>query len=797
MSERIQRMKKRLTKKFPLSIEKFKIQVDSLEHSAGEPTILRRAKIIADVMDKFPILINEDELIVGNPSAKYMGVELDSGTGAWTRDELEALREEGYELSQEDEEALLALNKRAQDLGILEAMNLVIEDDERLEPFFQSGMVLPPWHKKNEDGNVAGGGGSSAGLGAGPGVDLTCIDWGNVMDRGLLPYIDECKQALKKIRFMGPDDYEHAINLRSMIISLEAVCRYARRYEKLAKEMAEKESNPTRKAELLQIAEHCSNVPDNRPRTFPEAMQMLWFVYLSINPGGLAAYGRFDQYMYPFYKADKEAGRITEDQAVEYLEALRLKDMELNVIGGKESRKRAIGMAKWHNLTIGGVKTDGTDATNDVSYLVLEALLRCPTTHHTISIRVADSTPEDLVLKGLECQRRGLSMPAFFGDDSYIEYFLHRGATIEDARDFCLCGCVDAVIQGRTFSIGMGMLVVPMILQFFLNDGIDRKTGLRVGHSVGDLDRFQSFEEFYAAFCVEMEYYMSMAAEKQNLENDAHEFLYPLPVHSALYRDGAKTGIEIHKRDYYVKHSTFFNPIGMINLGNSLYTIKRAVYEDHTITLSELKKILDANWVGHEDFRQYCLDLPKYGNGIEEVDSVIGMVYGDWLKFAESFDSSLGGKQASSAMSVTAYAPGGALTGATPDGRVAESLLADACASAGNGQDKNGPLALFRSAMCIPQKHFQAMLFNMKFHPTALEKQEDMEKLAAAIRVYFEHGGKHIQFNVVDAETLRDARIHPEDHEDLMVRVAGFSTYYTILNDQLQEEIINRTAHSF
>ena len=616
------------------------------------------------------------------------------------------------------------------------------------------------------------------------------------MQLGMQYYIDECKQAIEDLRYFGPDYFEKGITLQSMLITLEAACHLARRYEALAREKAEAEQNPARRAELLKIAEHCAHVPDNPPRTFPEAMQMFWLIYLCINPGGLASYGRFDQYMYPFYKADIEAGRITDEEVLEYLESIRIKDMEFNTIGGREGRKRAAGNAKWHNMTIAGKKPDGSDATNELSYLILEAAIRCPLPHHTISMRVADTTPLSLIKKGVECQARGLSMPAFISDRSYTRFFTMHGAAEEDARDFCLAGCVDPTIPGRARTQACGMYVTPMMLEFFLNDGVDPTIGLQVGNPGPDLDSYASYEEFLAALKSEIRHYMSLGAEKNNLENYVMRDLYPLPFHSALFRDGIKSAQDLYVRRFDFENNAVLNAVGMVNLGNSVYAIKKLVYDEKRLTLSRFKEILDADWEGHEELRQLCLSLPKYGNGIDEVDNVVADLYEYWQLTAETFPAAYGGVQMGTAMSVTSYAPGGAITGATPDGRHKGDILADAALSAGNSQDKNGPTALLRSALKVPQDGMQAMLFNMKFLPSALATDEDREKLANLIRTYLENGGKHVQFNIVDAETLKDAKIHPEDHEELMVRVAGFSTYFVSLNGQLQDEIIGRTAHT-
>ncbi|MFC1864130.1 pyruvate formate lyase family protein, partial [Thermodesulfobacteriota bacterium] len=465
-------------------------------------------------------------------------------------------------------------------------------------------------------------------------------------------------------------------------------------------------------------------------------------------------------------------------------------------ISGKEVRKRAVGKARWYNMTIGGIKSDGSDASNELSYLALEALMRCPTTHHTITMRIAESTPESLILKGLEAQAKGLSMPAFIGDPSYINFFTSYGVSLEHARDYCITGCLDANLAGRSRAITIGMFIVPKTLEFFLNDGVDSKTGLQVGNEVGDLDRFKTYDEFYSEFMEEFTNYMSMCAERNNAEAMSFGYALPDPLRSAFMVDGIKIGLDLYKRSYELQNNNLMNPVGMVNLGNSLFAIKKLVYEDKAVTLTEFKKALDADWVGYEDLRKMCLKIPKYGNDIKEVDSVVGNLYDHWVKTSNTMPAAFGGTQKATAISVTSHQPGGAITAATPDGRYEGDILADGCASPASGTDVNGPLAVFKSALNIPQDGFAAMLLNMKFHPMALKSVDDKKKLASAMKTYFFNGGKQVQFNVIDAETLREAQRRPDDHRDIMVRVAGFSAYFVQLTKEIQNEIIDRTAHS-
>ena len=476
--------------------------------------------------------------------------------------------------------------------------------------------------------------------------------------------------------------------------------------------------------------------------------------------------------------------------------------MELNQQSGREIRKRTSGGARWINMTIGGVKPDGSDACNELTRLILQAIRDVRTPHHTVTLRVCDTTPDDVMLLAIKCQAEGCSMPAFVGDKSYIDYFtqVHNpddGLPIEVARDFCMTGCIDGNIQYRTRTMGITMFVCPLMLDIFMNDGYDKNIGEYVGRRVaGDLSKYESFEQFMDDFLPEYKYFVQTAAEKLNIESAVFKELLPDPFRAAFMYNGIKSGFDCYAQEYPFESNQLLNPVGMVNLAQCLYAIKKLCFEQKVCTLPELKKAMDANWVGYEELHQRCLKLEHYGNGETEADEMVHRCYELWVHIADETPSSLGGHFRCSAISVTSHQPGGALCGAMPDGRCAGEILADACASPIAGCDHEGPLAVFSSALSIPQDRFQAMLLNMKFSPSAVATDADKMKLASAIKTYFAAGGKHVQFIIEDQETLKDAKEHPEKHSDLMVRVAGYSTYFVQLTPRLQNEVIARTQNS-
>jgi len=793
-NERIEWLRERLfVEQYPLCTDKIRLMTESLRQSEGEPQILRRAKALANVLDNIPIFIEEGELIVGNAASKPMGVELDCDMSIWPQDEIDALREERFVATEEDEAELEAFNDYWRNSNLV-ARAGDLYDDERLWPFMQSGVVLPPW-KSREQGSR--GGYAQGGMGLGPGFILCGYDFPRVLNSGLVSIIEEAKAELADTRFAGPDSVDKAYFLRSVILAHQAIIRFAKRFADLAAEMAAEEGDPERKEELVRISETCRRVPAQPARTFYEALQSFWFLFLVTNPQTTAAAGRFDQYMYPLYKKDQEEGRITDEETLELLQCLRIKDMQLNRTSGRLLREKNAGLAKWHNWTIGGVTPDGEDATNELTYLILQAALECPTPHHTITLRVHEGTPEALMLKALEVVKTGIGMPAFVGDKSYIEFLLSHGVPLRMARDYIMTGCLDVNIVGRSRIGPYGMFIVPLVLDIFMHNGVDPNTGLKVGLETGDLESFTSFEKLMEAFKRQLAHFMALAADKNNVELAVSRDLFPDPVRSSLMADAIEEGKDMLDRTMPFENGAVLNLIGMINVADSLAAVKKLVYDEKRVSMAELKPALAANWQGnaYEDLRKEFLAAPKYGNDDDYADSIARELYQFWADTAATLGTRLGGMHMPAAISITSQAPGGALTGATPDGRYAGECLADGTMSAMRGRDMHGPTALIKSAAKIDQVPYQSTLMNLKFHPSALKGTEDLRKLSSLIKTYFSLGGKHVQFNVVSKDTLVDAQRNPENHRDLVVRVAGYSAYFVQLTKAVQDEIIERTEH--
>jgi formate C-acetyltransferase len=626
---------------------------------------------------------------------------------------------------------------------------------------------------------------------------LIVVDYEKVLTGGLNQLIKDAEEELKLLRFMSSDAVKKADFLKSVIISLTAIVRIAERFGTLAADLATKETDTKRRKELERTAETCRWVPGNPARTFNEAIQSFWFIWIMIASGTTPG-GRFDQFMYPFFKKDKEAGNTTDDEVLELLQCLRIKVMQYNFVGGgKLQREKWSGMARWNNWVIGGVTPDGKDATNELSYLILEAAKACQTPHHTITVRVHEGTPEPLMLKALEVVKTGMGMPAFIGDKSYIGYLVGQGVPLEDARNYALAGCLDVNIPGKSRIHAFGMFIVPRVFEITMNNGIDPRSGIPLGLRTGEFEGFETFEDFMHAFKEQLKYFMGLTAEEHNILLKVQTDLFPDAVHSALMEDAIKVGRDALDRTMPFENGSALNLVGMINVADSMAAVKKLVFDEKSVSKQKLKAALEANWKGdgNEEIRKMCLSMPKYGNGNPYVDTIASELYQFWADTAITFPTAWGGTTKPTGISITAHAPGGALTGATPDGRYAGETLADGTISAAQGRDIEGPTALMRSAMAIDQVPFQATLLNMKFDPSAMKSEEDMRKMSMLIRTYFSQGGKHVQFNVVNRETLIDSQKQPEKHGDLIVRVAGYSAYFVTLGKPVQDEIIDRTAY--
>ncbi|MBN1907908.1 MAG: hypothetical protein JW927_22720 [Deltaproteobacteria bacterium] len=783
---------------FPLCFEKARLITESHKQTEGEPALIRYTKAHANVLENIPIIIDKDELFTGEGASKPWGAEIDPFLGIWKEDAIRGAVEEGIVSVDDTDWPLMRELGQYWSTRCSEYAQSKLFD-ERFFNYLQVGITLPPMRNRDEFR------GAYAGSGLCLSFNFTdCYTDFTRWMKGLNPIIKEIEEELRDLKFYSLEAVNKKQFLNASLIVLKASIRLAERYAEEAERLAIKETDSGRRKTLERIAEACRIVPANPPQNFYQAMQSLWFNQILSTPSSTHNFGRFDQYMYPFYKKDRDDGKITDEEVLDLLCELRVKSMRPeNIKLSAAKRSQHSGFAKWRNMTIGGVTADGKDASNELTYLVLEAANRVRTPHHTITLRVHDKTPDDLMLRALEVVRTGIGMPALALDGSFIDYMTSGGIPLNDARDYQLAGCVDPAIPGKQSFLAGLFFVVPKVLEIFLNNGIDPRTGLNVGPDRSDVEIFKNFSDFYDGFKDYLSHFIGIWHEHSFLVSGRSGDVYKYNdivemVETLLMQDGVSMGKALSNRDAIPPYDfrAVMIPVGAINTADSLAAIKQLVFETKQITLKELKQALNTNWEGHDDIRTLCLRSPKYGNDNDYADSIAADLYNFLLEEESNYHSF--GRPANAKVrgiggaSISSMFAGGSIIGATPDGRYAGTTLSDGTVSPAQGMDTKGPTAMLRSAAKINQAACSSSLLNVKLHPSFITTGEDLKKLGSLIKTYSIMGGKWIQLNVVGNEELLDAQQHPENHRDLIVRVAGYSAYFTDLGKGVQDDIIRR-----
>lgn len=784
--------------RFDVSIAKGLLVTRAFRDSEGEPQIVRCARAFASVLDEIPIHIAGDDLLLGNLASKPGGVELTSLWSTWPDEEIDALCAGGFSVADSDRPLIREMNEYWRK-RCLTARMTALYDEKRLWPYAQLGVVLPAFRSREE------GWGPGGMIGCGWGIRheisqiIGVFQFERVLEQGLDAIIAEAEQELANTRLFSAEAIAKTDQLRAILISLTAIRRYATRFAVLAEQTAAKESDPARRAELLELARICRQVPAQPARTFREAMQSLWFMVLMVLPSGVLSFGRFDQYMQPYYAADLKAGRIDRDQALELIQWLRIKDSQIVITAGRTHRSKYGGLAKWHNCVIGGQTPDGKDATTDISFLLLDAARDCPAPHPTLTMRVHSKTPDELLEAALRLIATGIGLPALISDESTIEYLQSHGVSLEDARNYAVAGSLGVNIPGQSRTIAWPMFTAPRVFEFAVHGGKHPTTGAQVGPKSLPLAECSTYDEFVGSLKTQLAHFIALQGEFNNVTMQAYAERFPQTVETALTVDGLKSSKNILGRTMPYENGSAINPIGMINVADSLAAIRKLVFDSKLATAPELAQTLAANWRGPRgaELHSAALQAPKFGNDDDYVDSIASDLYAFWADQVSSLTTVYGGRFIPAAITIgTANFPGGAITGATPDGRYAgESLAAESLTPAG-GRDRRGTQAILRSAAKIDQRRWQSMSLELCLPPQSFATAAGVSKVARQVRDYFAHGGKHVQFNVMSADTLRDAQKTPAAFPDLIVRIGGCSAYFTQLSPQVQKELVDRTDHA-
>jgi formate C-acetyltransferase len=618
--------------------------------------------------------------------------------------------------------------------------------------------------------------------------------------KGLLDLKVDIESALSRLDFFN--DSQASVRrdeLRAMSIAADAVMRFAERHAEKAEALAKTETNPGRRAELLNIAKVCHHVPAHTPRNFWEAVQAYWFTHLGVvtelNTWDSFCPGRFDQHLFPFYHKDIEEGALTRDQAKELLECLWVKfnnqpaPPKVGVTAAESGT-----YTDFANINNGGLKRDGSDGVNDVTYLILDVIDDMHLLQPSSNLQLSKKNPDAFLRRGLEIVREGWGQPSIFNADMVVEELLRQGKKIEDARCGGISGCVETGAFGKEAYILTGYFNLPKVLEITLNNGVDPRTGKKIGKETGDPRTFTSYEQLFAAFREQLHHFVDIKVWGNNVIERMYADYMPAPFLSMLVDDCIVNGKDYNNGGPRY-NTTYIMGVGPATCTDSLAAMKYHVFDRKTITMDALLKSLDQNF---EDSEKQRLALwnktPKFGNDEDYADEILKDVFNAFFNEIDGRKNTKGGCYRVNYLSTTCHVYFGSVTGATPDGRRAWEPLSDGISPA-QGADHHGPTAVVKSASKMDQGRTGGTLLNQKFTPQLLKDDAGLDKVAQLVRSYFRLDGHHIQFNVVTAATLRAAQANPEKYRDLIVRVAGYSDYFCDLTLALQNEIIARTEH--
>jgi pyruvate formate-lyase/glycerol dehydratase family glycyl radical enzyme len=776
-----------------ISAKRSRLATDSWKETESYPLNFRRAKVFQRIMEGNPIAIWDDELIVGSQSEFLRGAS--PPTDFFPDITFNVVNSEKPTTGSAVVFALLSDEDRTslrEDAEYWKNRSPVVIGQKRL--FEAMGEDIDIYRRIVESGAVALWGDRIKGN--------MNIDYGKVIDIGFNGIIEEANAECEKLKDLNSEsDLEKLEFLKAGIICCEAVITFAKRYARLAREMARKEKNARKKAELLKIAEICEWVPANPARTFREALQSFWFTHVASNLEG-ADYaetpGRMDQYLYPLYLKDISAGRMTRQEAAELLGCLWVKFNEMECVRGEFIQRFSQSSQNQH-LTIAGVDEDGRDATNELSVMILEIARQLKLPQSAIYIRWHQALNEEFLVKAAETNRdHGAGIPAFLNDNGSINKFLSQGIPLKDARNWIAIGCVGPVLSHSTGSPYSGTLLFSKTKMFelALNNGIDPRTGKLVGIQTGDPRNFKSYQELYDAFINQYKFFMEKANRFMRAVGSGIKTFTSFPYCSMLTDDCIKNGRGIYQGGPKFPAEISILDSGLQNVADSLAAIKKLVFEEKKISMDGLLNAMAANFEGKEELRQLLMTAPAYGNDDDYVDDIFNAVSWDTGKIATDYHYYSGLPTILFRGGATQHYWAGQPVGALPDGRKAYEPLADGILSPSQGKDVKGPTAILLSATKMNHlEHAVASLHNLKLSPSTLRSREGINKFLSLIKTYFDLGGWHLQFNMIGQETLIEAQKHPEKHKDLVVRVAGYSAFFADLSPEVQNDIIRRNEY--
>ena len=783
-TERLVRLKENFLKQVPsITTHRARAVTKITKENPGMPKIELRAKCFRYCCETAPLVIQDNELIVGAPNgAPRAGAFSPDIAWRWMVDEIDTIGsrpQDPFYISDEDKRVM-----RDELFPFWEGKSV----DEYCESQYREAGV---WELSGESFvsdcsyHAVNGGGDSN-----PGYDVI------LMKKGMLDIQNEAKEHLAMLDYENPDDLDKIYFYKSVIDTTEGVMAYARRMSQYAAELAAKETNPQRKEELLKISEVNAKVPAHKPDTFWEAIQAVWTIESLLpveeNQTGMSI-GRVDQYMYPYYKADLDAGRMNNFQAFELAGCMLIKMSEMMWITSEGGSKFFAGYQPFVNMCVGGLTRDGRDATNELTYLLMDAVRHVKIYQPSLACRINNKSPQKYMKKIVDVVRSGMGFPACHFDDTHIKMMLAKGVSIEDARDYCLMGCVEPQKAGRLYQwTSTAYTQWPICIELVLNHGVPLWYGKQVTPDLGDLDQYQTYEQFDAAVKEQIKYITKWTAVATVISQRVHRDLAPKPLMSIMYEGCMEKGKDVSAGGAMYNFGPGVVWSGLATYADAMAAIKKLVFDDKKYTLKQLNEALKADFEGYDQIKADCLAAPKYGNDDDYAD----LIAADLINFTEMEHrqyKTLYSILSHGTLSISNNTPFGQLTGASAGGRKAWTPLSDGI-SPTQGADFNGPTAIIKSVAKLSNDNMNiGMVHNFKLMAGLLDTPEGENGIITLLRTACAFGNGEMQFNYMDNNTLIDAQKHPENYKDLVVRVAGYSAFFTELCKDVQDEIISRT----
>lgn len=781
--ERIQALRKQyLDTRVDMDVYNAKYLTEGFKETEGQPWIIQKATGFLHQCLKKNIYIQDNELLVGGAGFKpRCGILCADSSCSILDRELDTISTRKFDPFYLSEEGKKVFQEEVSDYWknkcVLDRWRALAPED--METLRDNGMIYI-------DRKAVRGYGETT-----PG-------WDRLLTLGISGIRKEAEEALAKLDDSHVGDLEKMFFLKSEIIICEGIITLANRHADLAEEMAAGCADPVRKAELEKIAAVCRRVPEHPASSFYEAVQSVlsyeYAIYMEQNASSYNL-GRIDQYLYPYYRADIEKGVITKEEAQELLDCLWIKIAELSLFQDEITAQYAAGYCITVNVTAGSIDQFGNDAVNELSYMAIQATMDVQFKEPNLSIRYNISkNPDAFLRKAVESIRMGLTMPAIHHDDAGIRMLLNKGVPLSEAWDWNPCGCVETNLSGRMKQYtDMADVNLGGIVEMALNDGVSRKTGKRVSVSTGDPVNFKTFDDFFDAVKAHIRYFVDVIVSGNQLLDYLSMNYRPVPCLSLTYPHCIESAT-----DYSMGGAKYNCGGGVITVGqadiiNSLAAVRNLIYDEKKLTMQQLCNALAANFKGYEDVQKLCMEAPKYGNDDERADWIVGEVFTYIINQFETYDTKFG-RMTCGMLPVSGNTPIGEWVGALPSGRYAWTPLTDGIGATG-GTDINGPTALLKSVSHIPHARFtQGTQLNMKMEPEILAGEKGLTHMIHLLKTLCTLDVYHAQFNVINRETLLAAQEHPEQHRDLLIRVAGYTAFFIELGKEVQDEIISRTS---